>query len=100
MLTRSADYHEKSSILADLSGFDKLIKQANEELFETIVGSVRGLRQLTESDDERIRLDAIKYHTKLCGMDVDRSVTDSKQEVVISVEQRNKILELANDDSQ
>lgn len=90
------DYDERSAhiaqVCADLDR--KMIEEVSSVIRESLKESAKELVNLTKSDDESIRLQAVKHHLKLGGLEVDRTEVNNKgtMSLTISPEQAARVV--------
>lgn len=79
-MNRSPDYEERSEKIAKECENDIALKAARKLIYEHLINSTKGLIDLTDNEDAALRLQAIKHHLKIGGLEVERSEASHKVE--------------------
>ncbi len=91
---KDENFKERSKIVNELcSKLDDSLEEVRKEVLRDLCHSIQKLKSHIDSDDERVSLDAIKYHSKLAGLEIDR--VENSGNIFITTEREKKILEAA-----
>jgi len=94
------DYEERSALLEQEDAIEEKasIREVTSIIRHTLKESVKELINLTRSGDESIRLNAVKHHLKLAGLEVEKSEVNNKgvMSLTISPEQAARVIDAAN----
>lgn len=94
------EYEERSALLEQEDALEEKasIREVTSIIRHSLKESVKELINLTRSGDESIRLNAVKHHLKLAGLEVEKSEVNNKgaMSLTISPEQAARVIEAAN----
>lgn len=101
MVPKLPDYEERTAALAKQCEENerKTLAEVSSVLLAALKASAEELVNLTASSDESIRLQAVKHHLKLAGLEIEKSEVNNKgtMSLTISSEQAKKVINAAND---
>lgn len=99
-MPKHPDYEERSALLEQEDAIEEKasIREVTSIIRHTLKESVKELINLTRSGDESIRLNAVKHHLKLAGLEVEKSEVNNKgvMSLTISPEQAARVIDAAN----